>query len=342
MANLHHHLLTNYYKLGKDIDLSSISNFQPIGDCSLGGTSTSDPDNWFMGDFDGGGYTLSNLTIDTTANKNQFAVGMFGCVGAIPFDDGIEPRIHDLTLEDPVVMASTTGPDDPFSSIPGGERVGALVGWADECWGITNVNIIRGVVSGKNDVGGVVGKAHGTLIETTSFGGTVDAASGNAGGLSGTLLFTSVRDSSAQGAVTGAFAGGIAGYASQGPDDGINEVCRSYAVTTVSGNNITGGVIGQMFTGSTVFGHNSFTSNSTFCGQPDPAVPTGGTVFWSTDMPSGTHGVGQVTGWDSLPSDPGGTQKANTTTMQTPGTYINAGWLQTVWQLNSGEYPSLL
>jgi hypothetical protein len=164
---------------------------------------------------------------------------------------------------------------------------------------------------------------------------------GHAGGIAGTLLFTSIRDSSAQGAVTGVHAGGIAGYASQGPDDGVNEICRSYAVTTVTSSVVTGGVIGQMFLASTVFGHNSNTSSSTFCGQPDPAVPTGGTVFWNTDMPNATFAVGQVTGWDSLPSDPGGTQKADTTTMQTPGTYTDVGWLRTVWNLVSGEYPTL-
>ena len=58
-----------YFELGNDIDCSEFGNFDPIG---------ADGDN-FHGHFDGKNYSISNLTMNTSANDNS---GMFERVGA--------------------------------------------------------------------------------------------------------------------------------------------------------------------------------------------------------------------------------------------------------------------
>ena len=54
------------FVLTKDLDLSSIFNWTPIGNRS----------SYFRGAFDGNGYIISNLTIDTTEDYQ----GLFGCI----------------------------------------------------------------------------------------------------------------------------------------------------------------------------------------------------------------------------------------------------------------------
>lgn len=82
------------FKLANDIDLKSVENFTPIGkkDCN------------FIGTFDGGGHTISNLTI--TSDKDY--VGLFGYVSG----DG---KIKNITLIN--------------AKVSGNANVGGLVGY---------------------------------------------------------------------------------------------------------------------------------------------------------------------------------------------------------------------
>ena len=56
------------YKLGNNINLSNYSDWTPIGNAD---------DKMFTGTFDGGGYTISNLTINKTSN-GSIVYGLFG------------------------------------------------------------------------------------------------------------------------------------------------------------------------------------------------------------------------------------------------------------------------
>ncbi len=173
------------FVLANDIDLSTVDNWTPIGDgYAFGGT------------FDGNGYTVSNLKINTTNNPT----GLFGW---------------------------TTGTIKNL--------------------GVENVNI-----TGASDVGGLIGKAAGTVSNcyttgsvimasyTTDSGGT--AVVSDAGGLVGTN-FGKIIDCYSEANVTGDgnIVGGLVGYSS---GDGI---IRCYAAGNVSGKGYVGGLAGRAY-----------------------------------------------------------------------------------------------
>ncbi len=70
-----------YFRQTCDIDMSSCDNFIPIG--------TLDSGYMFRGIYDGGGHTLSNLTINGNQSDNEF-VGLFGKLGGVVMNLGIE------------------------------------------------------------------------------------------------------------------------------------------------------------------------------------------------------------------------------------------------------------
>jgi hypothetical protein len=180
-----------YYKLVNDIDLKSDSPRSPMPY-----TTATSPNGApaFTGDFDGGGFTISNLTVNHT-----WATGMFGYVNGA--------RIHDLSLKD--------------CDISGGSWTGAIAGRG----GATFENIyVTGTVAGSSSLGGIVGLGSGTM-KNCHFEGTVETKSGPAywvGGLcgqfnssiedcsfKGELLYKGVSQLEVlMGGIVGAFSGG--------------------------------------------------------------------------------------------------------------------------------------
>ncbi len=96
--------LSANYKLGNDIDLSKIEKWTPIGafdpeeDGETPKTAAA-----FTGTFDGGGYTISGLTVD-----RDIAAGLFGCVA--------NGTVKNVTVKD--------------ATVSGGCMVAAVVGYA--------------------------------------------------------------------------------------------------------------------------------------------------------------------------------------------------------------------
>ena len=110
--------LSRAYKLVNDIDVSTINNFIPLGD----------GDTPFDGIFDGGGFTISNLTISSDSNN----LGLFGSNSGI---------IKDVTLDN--------------VDITGNENVGAIVGANGGT--IENVSVENVDITGDTNIGGFVG-----------------------------------------------------------------------------------------------------------------------------------------------------------------------------------------
>ena len=109
------------YKLVSNIDLSGVV-FTPLGDVS----------DEFDGTFDGGGFTISNLTIDLSASND---LGLFGS------NTGV---IKDFTLEN--------------VDITGNDNIGGLVGTNDGT--IDNITSF-GMVVGNTHIGGFIGSDTG-------------------------------------------------------------------------------------------------------------------------------------------------------------------------------------
>jgi hypothetical protein len=223
-----------HFKLMADIDLSGYTgtDFNIIGNGLLPA---------FTGVFDGDGHTISNFTY---ASAGEPCIGIFGYV------NGFDARISNLDLIDPNVNGGTA------------VGVGSLAGWID-LGTVTNCHVIGGNVTGKQQVGGLIGT--GTVITDCYAVETRVVAEGSAGGLAGSssgsiincyataeitgsyriggLVGSSrsaIVDSYSDGIVTGgSTVGGLVGY----NDDGIISNC--FSTGSVIGNNSIGGLVGE-------------------------------------------------------------------------------------------------
>ena len=286
------------YELTRDLDFndadsySSIANritwttgagWQPIGN-SLS--------NAFSGQFEGNGFTISNLRIDRSGTSN---IGLFGSTG-------VGAEIANVGLLNVDIM--------------GASNVGGLVGWND---GIITNSYATGSVSGTRTAGGLVGRNSGGTItnsyatgfvlesDSASAGGLVGwndgtitnsyatgsvSGDGNAGGLVGYNLNGTIMNSYATGSVPGdGNAGGLVGW-----NDGI--ITNSYATGSVPGDFIVGGLVGRnqgIITNSYATGSVSASSNFSVGGL---VGYNGGTIMnsYATSSVSGGGRVGGLVG----------------------------------------------
>ena len=327
-----------HFRLIADIDLGSHSadNFNIIG--------RYDEDEPFTGTFDGNGHTIANFRY---AGPETNVAGLFGYVTR----DTAE--IANLTLASPSVDGGA------------GESCGSLVGYLGR-------GTIRGcraegaVVTDGRNVGGLVGYNWAGTIAGCSAAGRVAGAQ-NVGGLLGGNRSGTVSECCAAVAVSGQDdVGGLVGDTSGGA------ILRCYAAGTVSGSGAdigglvadnagilrdcystatveagpytvsVGGLVGENAGGGTI--DHCYAAGSVTAGTGAREVGglvgrNGGAVshcFWDTQA------TGQVT-------SAGGAGKT-TAEMQTPETFLAAGWdfvdetengAEDVWYLPESDYPCL-
>ena len=214
----------------------TVSNYEDINDTGwnpLGEASNTA----FRTTFDGDGYTISHLMINTFSVNT----GLFGFANS-------SARIFDLGLLN--------------VNIEGGDDVGSLVGWSQAS--ITN-SYATGSVSGDNQAGGLVGQNHGNITEShatvtlngnNSVGGLVGSntraitysyaavkvnGDNDVGGLVGEND-GSITNSFATGSVLGAGidVGGLVGENETG-----GMITNCYATGNVDGNDDVGGLVGD-------------------------------------------------------------------------------------------------
>jgi hypothetical protein len=218
------------YCLARDIDAGSEPNFTPIGRLA---------DGMFTGHFDGRGFAIRNLRIDSS----ETAVGLFAVT-----DNAVITNVNLLNIQ---VVGSG-----------GAASVGGLVGQAYNSVTTT----IRGVhvsgsvyCSGDNcNAGGIIGFAWGDQLLSRASSAATVSADGSAGGAIGLLLGpTRVIRTNVTGAVhclapMHCIAGGLIGRSSGGV---ILLSSASGMVTGSDGSGSrTGGLIGLTESGTTVSG----------------------------------------------------------------------------------------
>ena len=200
----------DYYGNGTDI------GWLPLGDSTTP----------FTGHFEGNGYTVAHIFINSDAN----GIGMFG------FVDGV--IINDVHL----TGVSITSLND---------EVAGLVGHASNS-SITNSSV-DGDVSGHYVVGGLVGTANQVTVTSSSAAGNVSGDFA-VGGLIGNVNGSSIIDSSTNSEVSGNNnVGGLAGYLYQNVT-----IQNSIASGNASGQFTVGGLVGV--TGTNGIIDNSHTS----------------------------------------------------------------------------------
>ncbi len=182
---------------------STANNFTPIGT----------PDFPFTGQFDGGGFTITNLYINTDSDY----VGLFGYVkGDKPEVNDEDDSSQDIFTADPPVM-------------------------------ISNIKLSGADITGNQNVGGICGFISYGIISDCTFSGTINAKANSAGGIAGYIFdYSVVRRSYSEGSVSGVIrTGGIAGYVNSN-----STVLKCYSTVTVFSNagvnGCAGGIVGTL------------------------------------------------------------------------------------------------
>ena len=305
-------------KLGANIMLNDTANWQswasklsknewlPIGKVDKGniinGSYERDTINSFNGIFDGNGFTVSGVYINS-AKEYQ---GFFGYVGS----GGAIKKL--------IVLASY---------IKGKRHVGGLVGFNNDNGAISN-SYSSGDVIGERIVGSLVGSNYGTITNSHSSGKTTGEL--NVGGLvgrngsgiegrnySGVMLYTggTIINSHSTAWVTGKEnVGGLVG------SNGHGTVSNSYSAGTVTGKKNIGGLVGEnpnyatevkstiincysssevtgeSFIGGLVGNNNGMVSNSYSSGDVNSSRNSGGgLVGYNKDLIVNSYSVGTLT-----------------------------------------------
>ncbi|MEC1787311.1 immunoglobulin-like domain-containing protein [Schinkia azotoformans] len=204
LNNVRNHL-DKHFVLLNDIDLSGYANWDPIGDSFAK----------FNGTFDGAGFEISNLTIDT----------MFRHAGLFEYAD------HSSTLEN-IILTDVNIKQTAFFV-----AAGSLVGFHE---GTIRNSSVSGEIVGMSDVGGLVGISDGGVISNSFSTASVDGF-GNLGGLVGRSNNSEIEDSHATGSATGLLSvGGLVGQSND------SKIIDSHATGTITGGQQdVGGLVGS-------------------------------------------------------------------------------------------------
>ncbi|WP_321431011.1 GLUG motif-containing protein [uncultured Methanolobus sp.] len=275
--------IVNPYQLSSDSDIDNLSTasddwdkcFQLTNDITLEGDHTpiASGSN-FIGDFDGNGYVIKNLTI----NEESINVGFFSIT-----DMGA--NIHDLGIE--------TSSDGVYST---SSNVGILIG-KNFGGNVSNCSA-TGDTTGSSEVGGLIGMIDGGTISNCYATITVNATSLNsyAGGLVGTNLGGTVNNCYATGNITGYNrVGGLIGDSSGTVNNSfaaVNNTADGSSVAGFIGNNA--GTINEYcyYSGSLEIGDGTYTSEDNFTnfnfvsGTSGLNWNSGGNLITTEDDPS--------------------------------------------------------
>ena len=195
-----------------DYDAGDDNGWRPIGNST----------NPFTATLEGNRYTIANLMINRPNNTNQ--VGLFGYI-----DMGHITNVGLLNVK-----------------VVGQHGVGSLVGKHSKSGTIMN-SYASGVVSGGDEVGGLVGSTDGTPNIgniTNSYASVAISGNDKVGGLVGSNEFN-ITNSYATGTVSGGNeVGGLVGSHT------LADITDSYATGAVSGTNQIGGLVGNLVSGS--------------------------------------------------------------------------------------------
>ncbi|WP_171051149.1 GLUG motif-containing protein, partial [Halomonas sp. ATBC28] len=215
------------------------------------------------------GRYLLGLDIDASATKDWNEGAGFDPVGDAFTHftgtfDGLGHTLSDLTI-----------------NRPNADQIG-LFGYVDRGGTLRHIGLVDGSVTGRDIVGGLVGRNNGSIKRAYATG----AVSGNGyiGGLVGYNPSGTITDAYATGATSGdQTVGGLVGINSSGT------IANAYATGAVSGNDYVGGLVGI---------NNSTIANAYATGAVSGNDSVGGLVGWNegtiTDAYWNTETTGQA------------------------------------------------
>ena len=238
---------SDYYNISNLLDMKNMLPFASSGDYKFKQTGNIDLSSapnfyiygFYMGVYDGAGYSISNLNVSFLNNSG---IGLFGYIGEKASIVNVslinnkvsgEQYIGGLigksygTVENCSATGDVSGEDDYVGGLLGINYGGRL----QNCYA-------SGTVTGDDDdVGGLIGNNYGT-VQNCYATGIVSGGDCNIGGLVGINHGGRVQNCFAKGNVTGGKnVGGLVGY-----NDGIVE--NGYATGKLNGGSDVGGLVG--------------------------------------------------------------------------------------------------
>ena len=214
-----------YIKLANDIELNYTNNWENWETVPPSNTWTpiGNSRNSFLGTFDGDGYTVSGIYINTTGDY----LGLFGYVE----NDGIIKNIGIIK-----------------SYIKGNNYIGGVAGYAYSSDGAIGNCYNTGKIQGNSEVGGIVGQATNSAVSNCYNTGEILGTGNNVGGIAGTIDGTGILANCYNtGSVSGiTYIGGVTGYCTR-------IIVNSYNVGIVNGTEDKfGGISGYAWSNSTI------------------------------------------------------------------------------------------
>lgn len=320
--------LDKYFIQTADIDLSSYTDWEPIGDDT----------NRFTGSYNGDSKTISNLaiTLAGAAYPEEIRVGLFGV------SEGLIENVilSNVAVSGHTIVGSLAGQNQSGATIAncsadgtvaGVTYVGGLVG--DNYGSITD-NQTTIAVTANNRLGGLVGfNQSGGSISLSSSAGTVTGTGINSEMIGGLAGYNNglIEKSFVTGNITAAYAlaGGLVGYNFSGV---IN---NCYATGAVNGTHRVGGLVGD---------NRSEVTNSYSTGAVAGSSDLGGLIgLVGSDPPNSIITSSYYDSDTSGMSDTGQGEPRTTAQMKQQATYT--GWdFVTVWNINGTDnsgYPFL-
>ena len=305
--------LTDHFILNSDLDSTTAGYDTHVANPSDGWEPIGDTNNLFEGEFDGDGYSISDLVIDRVGESN---LGLFGYTG----DTGVvfqNVDLFDIDVSGDSSVAGLVGHSGDGATIQDvsvtgsieAEGCGAVTAFASSNASLSNLDADVTVSgSGVADIGGIVGILDNADITDSSSSGTINAGSSDAcGGLVGTVQDGSyISNSHSTMDVTGAsYVGGLVGSLYEA------EIDNSYATSqTLSGDNTVGGLVGFTEDGTIKNSYAEGTVNSAdeYAGGLvgyAAAIDTNEFVIQSChakgDVTGGpTGGAGGLVGWQTI------------------------------------------
>jgi hypothetical protein len=258
-----------YYKQTADIDISSISNWTPIGNRTT----------YFEGIYDGNSHTILGLKINDSQSSY---VGLFGlCSGATIQNLGVINADVKADSQAAVLCGNSSGSTINAcyvsGNISGGQYLGGIIGYSNSTVTTNSVSLCK--ITGYFNCGGITGILFAGSITNSYSSGNIVCAYSEVGGIAGTVYNNgNIVNAFSTCAVSGTSWGGIAGKIYAGT--------VSYSYTTLSTVVGIGGTATNSGTNTNVSffkTQSNFTNSSNY----DTSKPWDFTNTWAID----TNGV---------------------------------------------------
>ncbi len=278
LQGINNNLNQAHYKLGNDIDVTGIENFEPIGNATYP----------FTGTLDGAGFKISNVNIESA----EPYIGMFGYTsGAI---------IKDLIIENIIVKSNFVNDSSSIYYAYVGGLAGYTKGGKLENIKLIGTSKVELSTASHVYIGGIAGSIsdNANVVNTSSntevlaiVGGTTK----NIGGLIGSVNGVTISSSYATGSITviggsSAYAGGLIGEVNG--TGTIIDKCYSTGNldVNISGNQYIGGLIGKSFGTIT----NVYSTSNVNLNKKSTLDYIGGLIGYNDASLTNAYAVGRV------------------------------------------------